>query len=308
MFDMSSKFVSIPQKNREIFFLFILICFSLFVRIVPLALITIIALFIFLGITALDFYIYVNKAAKDQNKNIKTTEFSWGFVKEKRDMMDISTLSAYLYGKDFSFYRNYLNINLEKIVILLFIFGDLVVAFKNLDVKSAGVYIAMSLFTKFVFIGYIFIGQTYKKVLVGANDTEENILEIFYSQINTMLSFFAAAFVFVFILSRYIVEIFFGSGFAPYQSSLPFIMLANMSLAVALSIYITALRLGDRLTKKISKFYSIIFFVLFVFMTVNYVDTVTYFIIGSSTLLSIFLYNFVIKKPAYIENTYNHLF
>jgi hypothetical protein len=220
----------------------------------------------------------------------------------------IISTCVYLYGKDFSFYRNYLNINLEKIVILLFIFGDLVVAFKNLDVKSAGVYIAMSLFTKFVFIGYIFIGQTYKKVLVGANDTEENILEIFYSQINTMLSFFAAAFVFVFILSRYIVEIFFGSGFAPYQSSLPFIMLANMSLAVALSIYITALRLGDRLTKKISKFYSIIFFVLFVFMTVNYVDTVTYFIIGSSTLLSIFLYNFVIKKPAYIENTYNHLF
>jgi hypothetical protein len=256
----------------------------------------------------LDFYIYVNKSAKDENKNMKTTEFTWGFVKEKKDMMDFYTLTNYLYTKDFSFYKNYLIINLEKTILLLFIFGDLLVAFKNLDMRNAGIYIAMSLFTKFVFLGYLFLRQTYKKILVGNNKTEDNLLEIFYSQINSMLSFFAAIFVFFFVLSKYIVEIFFGKAFAPYQSSLPFILLANMSLVVAICIYVSATKLNEQLTKRISKMFVFVFFVLFVFMTVNYIDTVTYFIIGSSALLSIFLYNFVVKKPGYIESTYNHLF
>lgn len=311
---MSSKFaelmskITIPHKNKEVFYLSLLIVFSFFVRIVNFSFVTIVALAIFFGIIAIDFYIYANKTAKDENKNVKTTEFSWGFIKEEKDMMDIFSLANYLYNKELVFYRNYLYYNLQKVILFVFVFGDLVVAYKNLDIKHAGIYIALSIFTKFVFLGYIFMSQTYNKVLVGENNTEDNVLNIFYSQINTILSTFAVIFIFFFILSKFIVEIFFGYTYAPYQSSLAFVLLANMSLVIALCIYISALKINERVTKKISKVFATLFTILFVFSTINYVDTVTYFVIGTSALLSIFLYNFVIKKPAYIENTYNLLF
>lgn len=311
---MSSKFDSvfnklrIPNNNLEAFFLALLVGFALLVRVVPFELITIFTLLFFLGIFALDFFMYTNKLAKEENKNIKTTEFSWGFVKEKKEIMDINTFLEYLSNKDFSYYKSYILINIDKLIILLFVFSDILVAFKNLDMRNSGIYIAMSLFTKFVFIGYVLMKQTFDKTLISEKTTEENILEIFYTQINTMLSSFAALFIFFFLLSKYLVEIFFGQAFTFFQTSLPFILLANISLVVALCIFMTSIKLDEKVTLKISKFFLAIIFILFIFIAINYIDTVTYFIIGSSALLSIFLYNFVIKKPSYIESTYNHLF
>lgn len=300
--------ISLPHKNKEIFFLSLLVIFSITVRVTSFSLVTITAITFFLLVVFYDFFFYVNNYATTENKNIKTTEFSWGFIKEKREVMDFFTFINYLYNKEIIFYKKYIYSRLDKIIISLFIFGDIIVAFKNLDMKFSGIYIAMSIFTKFVFLGYIFMKQTYKKVLIAERDTEDNVLNIFYTQINSMISTFAVLFIFFFILSKFITEIFFGNGYLPYQSSLPFVLLANISLVVALCIYTTAIRLNARLTKKIFNIYLSLFVVLFVFMTINYVDTVTYFIIGSAALLSIFLYNFVIKKPAYIENTYNLLF
>jgi hypothetical protein len=59
---------------------------------------------------------------------------------------------------------------------------------------------------------------------------------------------------------------------------------------------------------KVLKIFGIVFAVLFVFMPINYIDTITYFIVGMGSLVSIFLYNLVIKKPLYISHTYNHFF
>lgn len=307
-YDKYMKRLNIPNHNREVFALSLLLIFAILTRALPFEAITVLTVFCFLFLLSLDFYFYANKSAKDENKHEKTVEFSWGFIKEKKELIDLATLVKYLKNKDFSFYKVYLKLNITKGIILLFLFGDILAAFKNLNLFYSGIYIAMSIFTKFVFLAYLFMRQSYVKFLIGEKNTEENILNIFYSQINSMLSIFAVIFIFFFVLSKYIVNIFFGGSYLPYQSSLPFVLLANISLVIAICIYSTAKKIDENTTNRISKIYLSIFTVLFVFMSINYVDTVTYFVIGSSALISIFLYNLVIKKPAYIESTYNSLF
>ncbi len=316
---MSSKlskmlnYTGFSKDNKELFFLAVLVIFSMFVRIVPFSLITILFLLVFLGILSIHFYYYVNKSAREESKNNKVTEFSWGFVKEKTDLMDMFSFVNYLYNKELVFFKKYILINIDKAVFLLFFFADILVAFKNLDTQSAGIYIAMSIFTKFIFVAYFYMKQVYVKTLNKKDKIEESfeedrVLNIFYTQINIIISLFATLFIFFFILSKYIVDIFFGINYFPYQSSLPFVLLANISLALASCLYFSAMELDAKATKKISKIFFTLIFILFIFMNVNYIDTVTYFITGTSSLLSIFLYNFIIKKPEYIKRTYNLLF
>ncbi len=314
---MSSKlskilsYVGVSKNNdKEVAFLLILVLFSLFIRVIPFSLITILFLVLFLGFLSMHFYYYVNKSAEEEHKNNKVTEFSWGFVKENRKLMDMFSFWNYIYSKDVNFLKKYIYSNIDKVVFLVFISADIIVAFKNLDTENAGIYIAMSIFTKFVFAAYLYMRQVYGKSLskTGENNAEDEVLNIFYTQINVIISLFITLFIFFFILSKYIVDIFFGAGYAPYQSSLPFVLLANISLALASCIYYGAMKLDKKATQKISKIFFTLVFVLFIFMSVNYIDTVTYFIIGTSSLLSIFLYNFIIKKPEYIKRTYNLLF
>lgn len=311
---MSSKLSKIlnysgfSKDNKELFFLVVLVVFSMFVRIVPFSLITILFVLGFLAIASIHFYYYVNNSAKEENKKSKVTEFSWGFVKEKRELMDMFSFVNYLYNKELNFFKKYIYSNIDKVTFLLFFFADILVAFKNLDTQSAGIYIAMSIFTKFVFVAYFYMKQVYIKTLKEGEAREDSILNVFYTQINVIISLFATLFIFFFILSKYIVDIFFGVNYFPFQSSLPFVLLANISLALASCLYFSAIKLDEKVTKKISKLFFTLIFILFVFMTVNYIDTVTYFVTGTSSLLSIFLYNFVIKKPEYIKRTYNLLF
>lgn len=300
--------LNIENRNKETLILSGVVGFALFSRIIPFSFVTLITLVFVILVIATDFYFYTNRTSREENKNEKVLEYSWGYVKEKTSHLDINTLVKYLSSKDFAFYKNYFTINHNKIILLLFVFGDIIVAFKNLDFFNSGIYIAMSIFTKFVFLGYIFMRDTYNKILVGENNSEENILDIFYSQINGLLSAFIVIFLLFFALSKYLVEIFFGKDYLPYQSSLPFVLFANIALVVAICVYMTSKRIDPQLTGKISKIFATIFGVIFIFMSINYIDTVTYFVIGTSCLLSIFLYNFVIKKPQYIANTYNHLF
>lgn len=307
-YDNYIKRIKIPANNKEVFFLSLILLFSVFARLIPINAITVLVIIIFVILVSLDFYYYLNRAAKLENRDTKVLEFSWGFVKDDTRFMRLPTLISYLKQKELSFYKDYIYFNFHKLIIILFVFGDFLIVFKNLSFFNSGLYIMMSIFTKFVFLGYIFMKQTYEKILVGRKNTEENLLDIFYSQINSLFSFYTVLFIAFFLLSKYIVEIFFGKSYIPYHSSLPFILLANISLAIAVSIYISAKKINEKTTNRILKVYTIFFSILFVFISVNYVDTITYFIIGSSTLLSIFLYNLVIKKPEYIASTYNHLF
>ena len=182
-YDKFMKKMSIPNNNREVFFLSLILIFAIFCRLLPFAAITLIFVGLILFVIGYDFYAYTNKNAKQENKHEKTTEFSWGFVKQEADSLDLNTAVKYLGSKDFAFYKNYLLINRNKIIVLIFFLGDLIVAFKNLDMFFSGIYIALSIFTKFVFLGYIFLRQSYAKVLVGDRDTEENILDIFYHRV-----------------------------------------------------------------------------------------------------------------------------
>lgn len=306
------QMTSIQKRNREYIFLATVVLFALACRVLSFEAITLITL-ILLGIfLSYDFYGYVNHEAKTENKTENILEFSWGYVKEKKDNLDVASFFKYLAKKDFVFYRIYTYRRADVFILGLFIFGDLVVAFKNLDFYYSGIYIALSVFTKFVYFGYILLNENFDKLLHTkdelAEKKEERILNIFYTQMNTMISMFFVLFIMFFILSRYIVEIFFGSTYFPYHTSLPFVLLANIMLCISLCVYSTAKKIDPSTTSKISKIYTSLFLVLFVFMSINYVDTITYFIVGSSSILSIFLYNFVIKKPEYIRSTYNHLF
>jgi O-antigen/teichoic acid export membrane protein len=187
-------------------------------------------------------------------------------------------------------------------------FGDFIVSFKNLSLSESGVYFALSLFCKFIFISYIYINRSIVAVSDKDENKEEKVLDIFYKNLNGMLSLGFVIFVLFFILSKYLIEIFFGESYVYYQTSLPFIMVANIALLVALLTYETAKKIDKDGTKKVLKIFVPIFTILFIFMTNGYVDTVAYFVIGGCSILSIFLYNFVIKRPSYIQSTYNYLF
>lgn len=254
------------------------------------------------------FYLYVNRLAKSENQADSKVEYSWGYIKEKTVMLDLNMFFSFLKNKDYGFYKQYLRLNFDKFTIALFFLADIVIAFKNLDLYNSGAYFALSFATKFVFVAYVYVENFYKLVDVSDNDRDRKILDIFYRQINGVISVFFVVFIMVFILSKYIVEIVFGNYYISEQSSLPFILLANMFLTIALIVYSTAKRIDLKNTRNILRIYAPIFLVLFIFMSINYVDTVTYFVVGASCLLSIFLYNFAIKKLDYISDTYNHLF
>jgi len=300
--------VNIHSEKKFIFLLAAIIFYSILCRLIPATLISMLVVLSFVAYVAVEFYIYVNHNAKLENKHSNTIEYSWGHVKEKTSMLDLQKFFQYILTKDLSFYKKFVIHHKENVILFIFTFGDMLVAFKNLSFFYSGSYFALSIFVKFVFVGYFHLYKIYESAHITRDNAEEKVLDIFYSQINGLISVFFVLFITVFILSKYIVEIFFGVDYMPLQSSLPFILLANMFLCGALCIFETARRMDSKMTNNIIKIYSPFFAVLFVFMSINYIDTITYFIIGATSILSIFLYNFVIKKPQYIADTYNHLF
>ena len=82
-----------------------MVIFAISCRILPFTLITKLFLIAILLVVGFDFYIYTNKKAKQEDKLVNVTEFSWGFVKEKTEVMDFSTFIKYISNKDFSFYK-----------------------------------------------------------------------------------------------------------------------------------------------------------------------------------------------------------
>jgi len=294
--------------SREYLLLFSLVAFSLFVRIIPLSLITILTLTVFTFFVGYHFYLYVNKAMYNKSKEYFLVEYTWGSFAKNANYFDIYKIKNFLLKQDFVFIREYINVNIYYIIFGLFIFLDLLIAFKNLNLKNTGAYIALSLFTKFVFFAVYYLDKYFKKNEAQSPLDEEKVLDIFHTQISSYFSILAVVFIIFFVLSRYIVEIFFGFRFFAYQSTLPFVLLANISLAVMFCIYITANRIDKAVTEKILKVYSVFFIIFFVFINIGYIDLVAYFVLGMSTLFSILLYNFVIKKPDYILRTYNLLF
>lgn len=307
-----NKHRNITSDRKIAIFLVLIIGYSIFCRIIPPEVISIFVVMFFLAFVFFEFYLYVMAHAKIENKNHNTVEYSWGHVKQKTDTYDAKRFFEYIHAQDFNFYKTFLQMHTDKIILFSFIFIDLIIAFKNLSFFYSGTYFALSLFTKFVFVAYLQLEKIYNRIdhikLPENENKDDVILDIFYSQFNGIVSVFFVVFVFFFILSKYITEIFFGASYSPVQSSLPFVLIANMFLTISLCIYETAKRIDRRATNNILKVYCPLFLVIFVFMSINYVDTVTYFIVGASSILSIFLYNFVIKKPQYIAETYNHMF
>jgi hypothetical protein len=294
--------------SREYLLLFSLIAFSILVRLFSLGSITILTLLIFFAFVGYHFYIYVSKAISEETKTKFTVEYTWGGITKPTDYFSFETIKNFLLRRDFEFYKQYISNNIQYIIFGSFIFIDILIAFKNLNLKNTGAYIALSLFTKFVFFAVYYLDKYFKKNESEVKLEEERILEIFNTQMTSFFSIFAVVFIIFFTLSRYLVEIFFGFNFVAYQSTLPFVLLANISLAIMFCIYLTASRLNKIVTDKLLKVYSIFFLVFFVFMNIGYIDLVAYFVLGMSTLFSILLYNFVIKKPDYILRTYNLLF
>ncbi len=294
--------------GKEYLFLTLVVAFSLFVRIVPFQLITIITVLVFLSLVAYHFYTYTSEIISNSLKSQILVTYSWGTINLPNGYLEVKKVLIYLKNKDLNFYKTYILQYSKYIIFGLFILCDLLVVFKNLNLKNAGVYIAMSVFTKFVFLVAFYLEKVYEKTFSNTSITEEELIETFNKQLGSYLSGFSILFIVFFLLSKYITEIFFGYSFSQFQTSLPFILLANISLTIMLCIYLTAQKLNKLVVEKILKVFSVFFLILFVFMDINSIDTTTYFIIGMSTLLSILLYNFVIKKPEYIRGTYNLLF
>lgn len=298
-------------KNKELIFIAVIIGFPILIRVLPVILLTTIVIIAFFFLVFLHFYKYSNKLILLETENTKTSEYSWGFVKENIKYTDIVLLFNSLKGKGFSYYKDYFLANKFFYTLLLFISADLIIAFKNLSFFESGIYFMLSLFTKFIFLAYIYIERVYSNIVnekINQEAKEIKILDAFYKHFNGLASISIVVFLLFFILSKYIVEIFFGNSFTLYHTSLPFILFANIALLVTLMIYRTASLVDSKRTNDILKVYIPIFLILFVFIDISYYDTVAYFVIGAMSTLSIFLYNFCIRKPSYIENTYNSLF
>lgn len=303
--------VKLLKQNKELIFVVTLISFPILMRILPQTLIALFFTLVFLFFIFAHFYKYCSEIFLKENDNTATLEYSWGFVKENVEALDMQNFVKFLKTTDINFFKKYFSLNRTFFMLTLFMTGDLIVAFKNLSLSESGVYFALSFFTKFVFLAYIYIDKTYINILkenLSETARQTKVLDIFYKHFNGLASLSVVLFILYFILSKFLIEIFFGFDYMLYQTSLPFILSANLALLISLFVFRTATIVDPQRTWGILKIFIPIFFILFVFMDISYYDTVAYFVIGSSAVLSIFLYNFCIRKPAYIESTYNSLF
>jgi O-antigen/teichoic acid export membrane protein len=162
-------------------------------------------------------------------------------------------------------------------------------------------------------MAFIYINKNNRETLAnnivaGQEDLETRTLDNFYKHFNGLASVSLVMFAIFFSFGRIFVDVFFGYDYLQYQTSLSFIFLANCTLLLGLLVFQTAYRLEPKRTFQIVKIFLVCISVLFVFMNINHPDTVAFFVIGSVLVLSIFLYNFSIRKPAYIERTYTALF
>lgn len=299
------------KSNQEVILFFCLIVFPILTRLLPLWLISVFFVAAFTLYISNHFYNYVNKIAATENKKINLQEYSWGFVKETDAGLNFPNLINYLKNKKWDFYKTFLSENKNLFLLISFLFGDLVVAFKNLSLEVSGVYFAMSLFTKFVFIAYLFVVRAnshIKEISLTKEQNEYLILDNFYKHFSGIASLSLVLFLLFFGLGRYLTEIFFGFKYFEYQTSLSFILLGNLSLLLGLVVFKTSLEIDSIRTWQFTKISVPIAAVLFIFINITHPDTVAFFVIGAVSVFSIFLYNFCIRKPAYIENTYNHLF
>ncbi len=308
MFDYLSKGIHLENNRKITAVLVVLVAYGIFCRIVPLSVLAVLFVLTFAAALGYLFYDFVLFNYKVENNNQSATAYSWGYVRETTKYLDLNTFVAYVRKKDFNFLKEFANSNKQIFILYTFVFADFIIAFKNLDLFNSGAYFAMALVSKFVFLGYLYMKKNFDAVALDVKERLEAILDIFYTHINGLLSVFTVIFILVFILSKYIIEILFGEKYQAVQSSFPFILLGSMFLCVALCVYEAAKIMDVKLTNSILKIYLTIFGVLFVFLPIGYIDTVTYFVVGSSALFSISLYNLVIKKPDYIARTYNHLF
>lgn len=308
-FEHRLKNLDLKEFKRDLHFYvgIFLITFCLFVRIVPPFFIGLLSILILVSIVAFDFFYYFNKKFIDSNLNeLNQTEYSWGIVRHDHfKKEDLKKFFEYLRGLDYAEYKSYFKRLLPHFVFIMFIFGDIIVALKNLNIENFGIYVAFSVLTKFIFIGYYYFSLEIKKLEIFQ---EENLLDIFYSFINLFLTSGILIFVFMFLTSKIFTKIFFGYNYLAFQTTLPFVFLGNMMMCIALCVFVTARKMDAVSANRILKVFSVFFGVIFIFVLNSSPDSVTYFIIGSSTILSIFLYNLIIKKPTYIKNTYNHLF
>lgn len=300
------------QSNKEVVFVCCLIGFPVLARITPLYFVTLLFVICFLIYIINHFYIYVNQVAESENKNVNIAEYSWGFVKnETSDGLDLKNLTNYLKTKKIDFYRQYLCVNKNNIIFIAFLLGDLLVAFKNLSFDVSGAYFTLSLFTKFVFLAYIYTNKENQQIIqeqISVGEKEYKILDNFYRHFSGIASVGFVLFVIFYLISRPLIDVFFGIKYLEYQTSLAFILLANIALLLGLIVFKTSTTVDNVRTWKFTKIFALIFGILFVFVNINYPDTVAFFVIGATAVFSIFLYNFCIRKPSYIENTYNYLF
>jgi hypothetical protein len=293
-------------KKTEVFFLLLIVLFSVSARIFSFGVITIIFLSSLVMILLLDLYDFVNDTAKKTAKNENIQEFSWGFVREKTDYVNLTAFLSLIKKQNSNILQNYVESRLLFLLTGMFIFGDFIVAFKNLSFSDSGIYMMFSFFSKVLFIFFFSLKRELQLLPESSLSQKENLIDIYYKWVNTALPVSMVIFIAFFLLSRHIVDIFFGNSFSGYHTSLPFVFLANIVLLVALATYFISNHIDQVLTMKVLKIFGIVFAVLFVFMPINYIDTITYFIVGMGSLVSIFLYNLVIKKPLYISHTYNH--
>jgi len=299
------------KSNQEVIFLFSVITFPILTRLLPLWFISSFFVIAFLVYLMNHFYFYVNNIARTENKSVNIQEYSWGFVREEGAGLDSKNFFNYLKSQKWEFYRTYLSVNKNVIILMSFLFGDLIVAFKNLSLEVTGAYFAMSIFTKFIFLVYIFINRKTLEIKNSTTSSEEKefaILDNFYKHFSGIASLSLVLFLLFFGLGRFLTEIFFGVKYVEYQTSLSFILLANLTLLLGLIVFRTAQEVDNARTWQLAKIFAPVIILLFVFLNINHPDTVAFFVIGSVAVFSIFLYNFCIRKAAYIENTYNYLF
>jgi hypothetical protein len=117
------------QSNKELVFILCLVTFPILTRIIPLFIITAIFVVSFLLYVLNHFYFYINRKVREENKQVNVTEYSWGFVQEPVKNLDTHFFLNYLKTKNFTFYREYLSESKDFLILLVFLFGDLVVAF-----------------------------------------------------------------------------------------------------------------------------------------------------------------------------------
>lgn len=247
---------------------------------------------IFMALLYFNYYIYIIEKNIKILKNINFTIDT--FTKEMLENI-LKTKDIFIVN-----WKDILKNNLNKLFFIFFLNIDIFISAINFSNTLNGIYFTFSIFIKYLLLAFVILNiekikNIFNEKSIAVINSNINIL-IFISFVSTIFSFF---------ISYVLVGLFFNDTYFIYHTSLAFVFMAIAILGLSYYMLYTAININKKNTLNIFAIWFVFFLFLISIFKINSLETLSFFIIGSFSILAIFIYHFVIKiKDGYFSSLF----